>query len=70
MATLKLPSISERRSPTETISSHIDLDRTRMPSYGKIELTIRIPRTGQHKVGLHLWDRDGYFRVAVDLRAT
>ena len=55
MATLELPSISERRSPTETISSHIDLDRTRMPSYGKIELTIRIPRTGQHKVGLHLW---------------
>ena len=70
MATLKLPSISERRSPSEQASSHIDLDRTRMPTYGVIELTIRIPRTGQHKVGLHLWARDGYFKVAVDLRAT
>ena len=37
MATLELPSISERRSPTEQASSHIDLDRTRMPSIGLIE---------------------------------
>ena len=41
---LKWPSISERRSPTEQASSHIDLDRTRMPSIGLIERTIQIPR--------------------------
>ena len=40
----KWPSISERRSPTETASICIDLDRTRMPACGLIELAIRIPR--------------------------
>ena len=43
MATLKWPSISERRSPTETTSNRIDLDRTRMPTNGLAKLTIRIP---------------------------
>ena len=33
-------------------------------------LRSRSLETGRHKVGLHLWDRDGNFKVAVDLRAT
>ena len=44
MATSKWPSISERRSPTETSSNHIHLDRTRMPTNGMTKLTIQIPR--------------------------
>ena len=40
----KWPSISERRSPTETTSNHIDLDRTRMPIDGLAKLTIQTPR--------------------------
>ena len=33
-----------------------------MSTIGLTEVTIHIPRTGQHKVGLHLWDRDGNFK--------
>ena len=49
MATLKWPSISERRSPTEKASSRIDLDRTRMPTNGQSNLRSEFPETG-HKV--------------------
>ena len=37
MATLKWPSISERRSPTETATNHIDLDRSGIPNNGSIK---------------------------------
>ena len=40
MATLKWPSISERRSPTELATNGIDLDRTGVPANSLIELTI------------------------------
>ena len=42
MATLKWPSISERRSPTESATNRVDLDRTGMPVNGLSEFTIRI----------------------------
>ena len=71
MATLKWPSISERRSPTETSFNHSHLDLTRVPTNGKAKTTVQIPKKlRQHKVGLHLWDRDGDFKVAVYLRET
>ena len=71
MATSKWPSISERRSPTETPSNHTDLDRTKTPTNGRTKPTVQIPKKlRQHKVGLHLWDRDGDFKVAVYLRET
>ena len=44
MATLKWPSISERRSSTETATNHIDLVRSGIPNNGSIKLTIQIPR--------------------------
>ena len=56
MATLKWPSIAERRSPTETTSNRIDLDRSGIPNNGSIKLTIQIPRNWTtQKVGLHPW---------------
>ena len=42
MATLKSPSISERRSPTEKATKRFDMDRIGMSANGLTELTIRI----------------------------
>ena len=44
MATLKWPSISERRGPTEKLANRIDLDRTEVLANGLVEFTIWIPR--------------------------
>ena len=43
MATLKSPSISERRSPTKQATNRCDMDRKGMPANGLNELAIRIP---------------------------
>ena len=67
----KWPSISERRSPTETPSNHIVLDRTRMPTYGMTELTIRIPRNWMSQSRATSQGTEmATFKVAVYLRET
>ena len=71
MVTLKWPSISERRSPTEQVANCVDLDRTGRLANGLTELTIRNPsKLDGTKSGYISGTEMATLKVAVDLRAT
>ena len=66
----KWPSISERRSPTESATNRVDLDRTGMPVNGLSEFTIRILNNWATQSRATSLGTEMATIVAVDLRAT
>ena len=64
------PSISERRSPTETTTNRIDLDRTGLSTTVMLDLAIRISRNWMTQSRATSLGTEMTTKVAVDLRAT